>query len=100
MGNYRSKSQIDDKVMVTMTQMMVMMISFISMFKHAKGCGESALLALQVFVTREVILLRCGHVAPCPYAARRASKKQNVSKVLEPRGATTWIKISAFPLSI
>jgi hypothetical protein len=42
MGNYRSKSQIDDKVMVTMTQMMVMMISFISMFKHAKGFGNCA----------------------------------------------------------
>ena len=60
--------------------MMVMMISFISMYKHAKGYGESALLALQVFVTREVILLRCGHLAPCPYAARRASKKQTFQK--------------------
>jgi len=79
--------------------MMMMMISFFSMYKHAKGYGESALLALQVFVTREVILLRCGHLAPCPHAARRASKKQNVSKVLETRGAATWIKISAFPLS-
>ena len=61
-------------------EMMVMMISFISMYKHAKGYGESALLALQVFVTREVILLRCGHLAPCPYAARRASKKQTFQK--------------------
>ena len=80
MGNYRSKSQIDDKVMVTMTQMMVMMISFISMFKHAKGCGESALLALQVFVTRELFYYVAGILAPCPHAARRASKKQTFQK--------------------
>ena len=85
MGNYRSKSQIDDKVMVTMTQMMVMMISFISMFKHAKGCGESALLALQVFVTREVIyyVADIWRLAPTPPAALAKNKRFKSSR-------TTW----------
>ena len=64
---------------------MVMMISFISMFKHAKGCGESALLALQVFVTREVILLRCGHMAPCPTPPAALAKNKRFKS-----SRTTW----------
>jgi hypothetical protein len=79
--------------------MMVMMMVFsLACYKHAKGFGKCALLGLQVFVTRELFY----HVADiwrlAPTPARRASKKTNVSKVLETRGATTWKKISAIPL--
>ena len=79
MGNYRSKSQIDDKVMVTMTQMMVMMISFISMFKHAKGFGNCASLVLQTFNNKRVALL-CGRFGAAPRLSAALTQNKTFRK--------------------
>ena len=86
--------------MVTMTQMMVMMISFVSMFKHAKGFGNCASLVLRTFKNKRVALL-CGrrHLAP-PLAC--LLRKQRTKRFVISRN--TWGyhvgTFSAIPINI
>ena len=77
---------------------------FTSMFKHAKGFGESALLGLQilqVFSNERVILPRGKHFGALPSRLLAALAKQNkrfVSSRKHVERTTTWRKKKRYPL--